>query len=171
MKKEIYLAGGCFWGLEKYLSLVDGVLSTQVGYANGGCDNPSYDMVCRGSGHAEVVFVKYDSSVLQLQELLDVFLLAIDPTTKNKQGNDTGVQYRTGIYYTDNSVVGDIKAWIAKIQPRYKNPILIEVEQLQNYTKAEEYHQGYLGKKPNGYCHIGDDKFACAAEYVPSSKK
>lgn len=158
---EIYLAGGCFWGLEKYLASIRGVLSTQAGYANGKTENPSYEEVCRqNTGHAETVCVVYDAKVLPLEFLLELYYDAIDPLTLNRQGNDTGVQYRSGIYYTNQDDLPIIKRSMARLQKRYKEQVVvIEVKRLENFSPAEEYHQKYLDKNPGGYCHIGRDKF------------
>lgn len=161
---EIYLAGGCFWGLEKYLASIRGVQNTEAGYANGKTRNPTYEEVCKkNTGHAETVKVQYDPGVLPLSLLLTLYFDAIDPTAVNRQGGDSGEQYRTGIYYTDAEDMPIIKAALAALQQRYTDPIAIEVQPLDNYAPAEEYHQNYLDKHPGGYCHIGRDAFAKAA--------
>ncbi len=158
--KFIYLAGGCFWGTEKYLSEVKGIVRTEVGYANGKTENPTYEEVCHNNtGHAETVKVEYESKKISLSFILDLYYDVINPTSVNKQGGDTGTQYRTGIYYVDELDVEVIKQSIAKLQTRYEKPIAIEVLPLKNYYPAEEYHQKYLDKNPNGYCHIGEEKF------------
>jgi peptide methionine sulfoxide reductase msrA/msrB len=158
--KEIYLAGGCFWGTEKYLSLVKGIVDTEAGYANGKTENPSYEDVChKESGHAETVKVLYNSDEVSLNFILKLFYDVIDPVAKNRQGNDIGTQYRTGIYYTDDQDREIIVNSLKELQKSYDLPIAIEVMPLQNYFAAEEYHQNYLDKNPNGYCHIGGDKF------------
>ncbi len=176
--KEIYLAGGCFWGTEKYLSLIKGVVETSVGYANGNTENPSYNDVCyKDTGHAEAVKVRYDEREISLEGLLRLFYEVIDPTALNRQGNDVGTQYRSGIYYTDEKdreiIINSLKA----LQSNYKKPLAIEVLPLKNYYPAEEYHQRYLDKNPTGYCHIGRDKFEKAKAshdnnkvYKPKSK-
>ena len=164
---EIYLAGGCFWGAEKYLAAIRGVLNTQVGYANGTTENPSYEDVCRrGTGHAETVRVVYDKAVLPLKFLLSLYYEAVDHTSLNRQGNDRGVQYRTGIYYTDADDRPVIDASIAGLREKLAKPVAIEVGPLKNFSPAEEYHQKYLDKNPGGYCHIGGDKFKKAAAAV-----
>lgn len=169
MKKEIYLAAGCFWGAQKYFDLIAGVLATDVGYANGNTENPTYEEVCRNNtGHAETIHIFYDSSVLPLSFLLNLFYDVIDPTAVNRQGGDIGTQYRTGIYYTDSSDLPIIQKSIEKLSKKYKQPIAIEVAPLNNYFSAEEYHQNYLDKNPGGYCHIGADKFQKAAQAKPS---
>ncbi|NLI60657.1 MAG: peptide-methionine (S)-S-oxide reductase MsrA [Clostridiales bacterium] len=153
--KEIVLAGGCFWGVEEYMSRIPGVVATKVGYANGTKAHPSYEDVCTGTtGHAEVCYVKYDENLLSLEELLDKFWSVIDPTILNRQGNDIGSQYRTGIYYMDAQDLDTIKDSLDREQAKYSKPILTEVEPLTCFYEAEEYHQRYLKKNPNGYCHI-----------------
>ncbi|MDY0339673.1 MAG: peptide-methionine (S)-S-oxide reductase MsrA [Coriobacteriia bacterium] len=167
----IYLAGGCFWGLEKYFSLVNGVVATDVGYANGITDSPSYEEVCSGrTGHAEAVRVDYDPEVAPLPFLLDVFYEAIDPVAVNRQGNDVGTQYRTGIYYTDPAEQTIIERSIRELQTRYDSPIAIEVAPFENYTSAEGYHQDYLEVNPGGYCHIGRAEFDFAKSARPTEE-
>ncbi len=161
---EIYLAGGCFWGTEKYLASVRGVLSTQTGYANGKTENPTYEDVCRrNTGHAETVRVVYDSEIVPLTFLLELYYDSIDPVSVNRQDGDHGTQYRTGIYYTDDGDLPVIERSIARLQERCGASVAIEVEPLRNFTPAEEYHQKYLVKNPGGYCHISNDKFLKAA--------
>lgn len=164
----IYLAGGCFWGVEKYLSLVNGVIDAQAGYANGSTESPTYKDVCTGrTGYTEAVKVEYDPAVAPLWFLLDLFYKAIDPTSVNRQGNDIGTQYRSGIYYTDPAERAVIDLSVARLQEHYDKPIAIEVQPLTSYTRAEEYHQDYLDKTPGGYCHIGPGLFRDAAAAVP----
>jgi methionine-S-sulfoxide reductase len=159
--KRIYLAGGCFWGTEKYLSLIPGVGRTEVGYANGHTAGPSYEDVCyRDTGHAETVLVEYDPAVIDLSRLLSLFYRVIDPTSINRQGADRGTQYRTGIYYVDEDDLPPIRRSLEELQTQYDKPIAVECEPLKNYYPAEEYHQKYLDKNPGGYCHIGPAKFA-----------
>jgi peptide methionine sulfoxide reductase msrA/msrB len=166
----IYLAGGCFWGLEKYMASIHGVTGTDVGYANGTVESPTYRQVCTGAtGCAETVKVEYDTPVAPLPFLLDLFYKAIDPTTLNRQGNDVGTQYRTGIYYEDEADRAAIEDSLARLQEQYRTPIAIEVGPLTGYASAEEYHQDYLDKNPGGYCHIGPGKFAEAAAARPGS--
>lgn len=161
---EIYLAGGCFWGVEKYLASIRGVTFTQVGYANGRTENPSYEDVChRDTGHAEAVLVRYDENILSLDFLLELYFSVIDPASVNRQGNDRGPQYRTGIYYTDEAGQKPvIDAALARLQEKLDKPVAIEVSPLLNYFPAEDYHQNYLDKNPGGYCHISREKFAMA---------
>ncbi len=160
MIKEIYLAGGCFWGTQKYFDLIKGVLSTEVGYANGKTLHPTYEDVChKNTGHAETVKVIYDNAILTLPDLLNLYYDVIDPVSVNRQGHDSGVQYRTGIYYIDSLDLENIQSSIAELQKQYQEAIAIEVLPLDNFSSAEEYHQKYLDKNPGGYCHIGPDKF------------
>jgi peptide methionine sulfoxide reductase msrA/msrB len=164
---EIYLAGGCFWGAEKYIASIHGVLETQVGYANGTTENPAYEDVClRNTGHAETVRAVYDPKNLPLDFLLSLFYEAIDPTSVNRQGNDRGAQYRTGIYYTDEKDLPVIQKSLIGLQQKLDKPVAVEVKPLENFYPAEEYHQKYLDKNPGGYCHIGRDKFKKAASAV-----
>lgn len=158
--KEIYLAGGCFWGTEKYLSGIKGIVNTDVGYANGNTENPSYEEVCRNNtGHAETVRVVYDPGEIRLSFILDLYYDVINPISVNRQGGDIGTQYRTGIYYVYEEDKEIIEDSIKELQKKYDKPIAIEVLPLKNYYLAEEYHQKYLDKNPSGYCHIGTDKF------------
>lgn len=153
--KEIYLAGGCFWGLEAYMSRVYGVYDVSSGYANGTTENPTYeDLVYRNSGHAETVHVLYDPYRVDIETLLTYYFKVIDPTAVNRQGNDKGLQYRTGIYYTDDNDLLPIYEVIQKEQEKYLILIITEVQPLVQFTLAETYHQDYLEKNPNGYCHI-----------------
>ena len=163
---ELYLAGGCFWGMEKYLASVRGVTSTEVGYANGPTENPTYKEVCADSGHAEAVKVVYDPETVPLEFLLGLYFDAIDPTSVNRQGGDSGIQYRTGIYYTDEKDLPVIHGELEKLQKTLSKPAAVEVLPLQNFYPAEEYHQKYLDKNPGGYCHIRPEKFREAAEAV-----
>lgn len=153
--RNLYLAGGCFWGVEAYMSRILGVQDVTSGYANGEGENPTYQDVIQGKrGFAETVHVKYDPKQVDLTKLLDYYFRVIDPTSVNKQGNDRGIQYRTGIYYTSPEEAEIIKQVVAREQEKYSKPIVTEVLPLQNYYLAEEYHQDYLVKNPNGYCHI-----------------
>ena len=153
--KTIYVAGGCFWGVEEFMSRIPGVLDAVSGYANGNSDTVTYKEVCyNNTGHAETVLVTYDESIVPLQVLLTTFFTIIDPTSVDQQGNDVGSQYRTGIYYTDEADLPVIQAVVAQEQTRYTKPIVTEVLPLENFCLAEEYHQDYLRKNPYGYCHI-----------------
>ena len=128
MKKKIYFAGGCFWGTQAYFSLLRGVVNTQCGYANGTAKNPTYEDVCRGNtGHAETVMIEYDDSMIKLDKLLTEFFKTINPTIKNRQGNDIGSQYRSGIYYVDDADINTIQEFIENKQREYSRPIVTEV--------------------------------------------
>ncbi len=153
--KEIVLAGGCFWGGEEFLSRIEGVTETEVGYANGRTPNPTYEDVCyKNTYYAEVCRVRYDETKLSLETLLEKFWSIIDPTTLNKQGPDVGSQYRTGIYYIDEADSEIVLKNKEKEQGKYSKKIVTEVKPLENYYRAEDYHQKYLKKNPGGYCHI-----------------
>jgi peptide methionine sulfoxide reductase msrA/msrB len=155
VSKQIYFAGGCFWGIEAYFSKLPGVIKTTAGYANGEITNPTYKEVCAGkSGFAEAVLIKYDENIISLEDLLNHYLDIVDPTTLNKQGNDVGTQYRSGVYYTDEADELTIKKRLKEESKKYKIPIVIEVKKLENFYVAEEYHQKYLDNTPHGYCHI-----------------
>ena len=155
--KTIHLAGGCFWGCQKYFDLMDGVTETEVGYANGPTANPSYEEVKHHAGHAETVRIVYDPAKLPLTSLLEQYFRVIDPTSVNRQGEDEGVQYRTGIYYTDPADESVARAALDRLAAQYDKPLAVELRPLENFYSAEEYHQKYLEKNPNGYCHIHFD--------------
>lgn len=172
MKKEIYLAGGCFWGTEKYLENIPGILFTEVGYANGNTKDPTYEEVCNNNtGHVETVRVEYDDTVVGLPFLLELYYDVINPVSKNRQGGDIGSQYRTGIYYTEETDRQAIEASLEELQRKFKEKIAIECLPLTCFFKAEEYHQKYLNKNPGGYCHIGVGHFEKAKTAVDTSKK
>ncbi len=165
MNRTIYLAGGCFWGTQKYLDQIDGVLETEVGFANGCTEHPSYEEVCHNNtGHAETVRVVYDSQKLPLAKLLGFYFRSINPTSVNRQGGDSGSQYRTGIYYTDPVEEPVIRAQLQELGKHYDKPIAVECLPLTNFYPAEEYHQKYLEKNPNGYCHLDPGLFEQAYE-------
>ena len=157
--ETIYLAGGCFWGVQKYFDQFEGVESTEVGYANGPDKPVNYRAVCSGSGHAETVKVTYDETRLSLTKLLEYYFMVIDPLSVNQQGNDRGIQYRTGIYYTDDSQIDEIKKVYEAEEAKAGAKLAVELEPLQNFYPAEEYHQKYLDKNPGGYCHIPRSMF------------
>jgi peptide-methionine (S)-S-oxide reductase len=153
--KRIVLGGGCFWGVEGYFQRLIGIHSTRVAYANGSIDNPSYKQVKKGdTNFCEVVELEYDENLITLETILDHLFRFIDPTSLNRQAEDEGTQYRTGIYY-EVSVDRDIaNAYLTKKQKNYDQPIVVEVKKLENIYEAEEYHQKYLDKNPTGYCHV-----------------
>ena len=153
--KEIYFAGGCFWGVEEYFSRIPGVRDAVSGYANGQTENPTYEEVCSGlTGHAETVRVSYEPRIVSLETLTEQFFQIIDPTVRDRQGNDAGRQYRTGVYYADAAEQGSLERIFAAEQKKYKQKIVTELAPLENFCAAEEYHQDYLKKNPGGYCHI-----------------
>ena len=158
-KKVLYLAGGCFWGLEKALSFLDGVIETTVGYANGNTTNPTYEEVCSDkTGFKETVEVIYDADILPINKLVEAFFICIDPTLKNRQGNDIGSQYQTGIYYIQKEDKEILEAIFNDKRQNYDS-FYVELEPLSNYYAAEDYHQDYLQNNPGGYCHISKKEF------------
>lgn len=178
MLQKIYLAGGCFWGVEAYFSLLNGIVATRVGYANSDYINPTYQQVCSGETHAiEALEILYDDNKIGLDSqcnsdtqtqdnaipdcILSRFFSIIDPCALNYQGNDFGTQYRSGIYTNDKEMIERVEHFIDRhIKPLYEKRIVVEVELLKNFYEAEEYHQQYLAKNPQGYCHI-DIRNAC----------
>ncbi len=152
--KTIYLAGGCFWGTQKFFDQFDGVIRTEVGYANGPDKAPTYQDVCKSSGHAETVLIEFDEDRMSLAGLLRYYFMVIDPVSVNRQGHDVGIQYRTGIYYTDPDMLPVIREICDEEAEKIGSPLAVEVEPLVNFFPAEEYHQKYLDKNPGGYCHI-----------------
>ncbi|MBQ9346123.1 MAG: peptide-methionine (R)-S-oxide reductase MsrB [Oscillibacter sp.] len=153
--KEIYLAGGCFWGVEEYFSRIPGVADTVSGYANGTTVSPTYAQVCTGrTGHAETVRVFYNPDAVSLKTLVSQYFKIIDPTVLDRQGNDRGNQYRTGVFYVDEGDVPIIEAVFEAEQAKYDQPIVTELKPLSCFYEAEEYHQDYLVKNPGGYCHV-----------------
>lgn len=173
--EQIYFAGGCFWGTEHFFKQVNGVIETRTGYANGKTKNPGYEEVSTDrTGFAETVKVTYDPEVVSLDLLLDLYFKTIDPTSLNKQGNDRGTQYRTGIYYTEKEKLPVIRKAVEQLSARYNKPVVIEVEPLENFYLAEDYHQDYLVKNPGGYCHISPALFEMAKkanQQIPYKKK
>lgn len=167
--KTIYFAGGCFWGTEHFFKQVRGVVATEVGYANGNVEDPSYEEVCsQTTGFAETVRVEYDPSEVSLSLLLDLFFKTIDPTILNRQGNDVGSQYRTGIYYMDQEDLSLISSALSALATKYDRPIVVENEPLKNFYPAENYHQDYLDHNPRGYCHIDPSLFELARKANPA---
>lgn len=157
--KDIWLAGGCFWGVEAYMSRIYGVYDVVSGYANGHTENPTYEEVCsHKTGHSEAVQVKYDPNRVSLEILLEYYFRVIDPTIKDRQGNDIGSQYRTAIYYQDELDKKVIEDALAKEQEKYSKKIVTDIEPIKQFFLAEDYHQDYLDKNPNGYCHINFNK-------------
>ena len=171
---EIYLAGGCFWGTEFLMRNVPGVTSVEVGYSNGTTRNPNYREVCKGSGHAESAHVIYDPNVVPLPKLLSVYYQSIDPTLVNHQGKDSGIQYRTGIYFSNPADEDVIKKSLDDLQGSFFNPVAVECSPIKNFYRAEEEHQEYLIKNPNGYCHVSrttiDEQAKAKAAYEFADK-
>ena len=156
--KTIIFAGGCFWGVEKAFSLLNGVCETEVGYANGNIENPTYELVCENNtGFKEACKIVYNPEVISLKKLLKAFFICINPTERNKQGNDIGTQYQTGVYYLDGSDLEIIKEYFEEEKKKYPE-FYVELESLKNFYPAEEYHQKYLDKVPNGYCHVSKNE-------------
>lgn len=161
----IYLAGGCFWGTEHFMKQIHGVVDVETGYANSNVPNPTYREVCSGkTGAAETVRVVFDTDSVTLPFLLNLYYQTIDPTSLNRQGNDRGTQYRTGIYYTNEHDAEIAARSVEALQARYDRPLAIEVGQLRNFYPAEDYHQDYLDNNPGGYCHINPQLFRMARE-------
>lgn len=158
--KEIYFAAGCFWGTEKLFQGLDGVLDAESGYANGRADIvPEYKRVCVGdTGYRETVKVLYDPQRVTLEQLLQVYFHVVDPTVENRQGEDVGTQYQTGIYYTDEESGEVVRAYAREEAPKH-SAFLVEIRPLERFYPAEEYHQNYLDKNPDGYCHIPSWEF------------
>jgi len=155
MTETATLAGGCFWGVEELIRKLPGVTDTTVGYAGGTLDKPIYEDVKTGrTGHAESLQIVFDPSKITFDEILDFFFRLHDPTTANRQGNDVGTQYRSVIFYHDDSQRDAAVRAIQRAQPKWPRPIVTEVVPFTNFYPAEDYHQDYLQRKPNGYtCH------------------
>ena len=153
--KDIYLAGGCFWGTEHYFKQVEGVVETEVGFANGHTENPTYEEVYTDeTGNAETVHVKYNPEVVSLRFVLQLYFKAVDPVSLNKQGHDEGTRYRTGIYYTESADLPVVNEVFDEVQRHYDQPLAVERQPLERFFAADEYHQDYLEKNPTGYCHL-----------------
>ena len=168
-EKEIYLAGGCYWGVEKYVSQIKGVKSTKAGFANGNTESPTYEQVkYENTGHAETVKVVYDAEQLPLAVLLKLFYKIIDPTLLDRQGGDVGHQYRTGVYYTAQEDASVIEESLRELQRQTAGTVVVEACPLQHFYEAEEYHQKYLDKNPGGYCHVPLEKILWVAGVDPT---
>lgn len=168
MTEIIYFAGGCFWGTEHFMQQINGVIDTEVGYANSLIPNPTYRQVCSGTTNAaETVKVTFDPDVVPLPFLTRLYLMTIDPTSVNRQGNDRGTQYRTGIYYTSPQQLSQIEPVIASLERRLDRHVAIEIKPIENFYRAEDYHQDYLNVTPGGYCHIDPALFRLAREARP----
>lgn len=162
MRREITLAAGCFWGTQAFFDRIKGVKKTIAGYANGNIPHVNYEMVStQNTNFVEAVRIVYDDQIVSLEHLLDKYFQVVDPTLKNRQGNDIGTQYRTGIYYYPSpnpQNLAIIKKVLAREQLKYSKPIVVEVQPLRRFVVAEDYHQKYLDKNPHGYCHIDLNK-------------
>ena len=164
--KTIYFAGGCFWGTEHYMSQFDGVVETTVGYANGSVADPAYEEVYTDqTGHVECVKVVYDDEMISLATLCRLFFRSIDPLLLNRQGGDIGTRYRTGIYWTDTDDQAVVEEVYAEIQLKYSEPMVVEKSPLKCFYSGEEYHQKYLVKNPEGYCHLSLSTLKSATSY------
>ncbi|MDD3842040.1 MAG: peptide-methionine (S)-S-oxide reductase MsrA [Candidatus Izemoplasmatales bacterium] len=152
--KKIILAGGCFWGIEAYFSRLKGVISTKVGYTDGEKANPTYSDVCNDSGHVEACLVVYDETIIPLEKMLEHFFRIIDPTQKNRQGYDVGIQYRNAIFYFDEVDEKIIWEYLRNVQKKHKKPLETYIKLASPFYDAENYHQSYLENNPTGYCHI-----------------
>ena len=166
--KEIYLAGGCYWGTQKFLDSLQGVVHTEVGFANGHTLNPTYDQVKHSdTGYTETVHVQYDDTVFFLATLLELFFNIIDPTSLNRQGGDIGTNYRTGIYTVNDADLLTAKKCLKELQSRYEKPVVVECESLRCFYTAHEAHQKYLDKNPGGYCHVSLGMIQKAKNWKP----
>lgn len=163
----IYFAGGCFWGTQHYISQFEGVIDTEVGYANGHLLNPTYQQVYTDqTGHVECVKVVYDPNIISLRTLCRLFYKSIDPLLKNRQGDDCGTRYRTGIYWLNDSDEPIINEVFVEIQQKYQAPLVVERSLLDSFYTGEEYHQKYLIKNPDGYCHLSSSLMKSAKAYA-----
>lgn len=170
--KTIYLAGGCFWGTEHYINIFDGIAETATGYANGSIPSPTYEQVYTDStGHAECVKVTYDPAVISLRTLCLLFFRSIDPMLENRQGDDVGTRYRTGIYWTSDEDREIVEEVFEKMQKRFDKPMKVEKCPLKCFYPAEDYHQDYLAKNPGGYCHLSMETFRFAKRYSKLKNK
>lgn len=164
--KEIYFSGGCFWGTEHYIGLIEGVVRTEVGYANGSVTDPTYQQVYTDrTGHVECVKVTYDSSIISLAMLCRLFFRSINPLSINRQGDDCGTRYRTGIYWTDENDRNAVEQVYAEVELSYGEALAVEKGPLMVFYPAEEYHQDYLIKNPDGYCHLSLSTMNLAKDY------
>jgi len=168
--KTIYLAGGCYWGVEKYMANILGVRETEVGFANGNTEHPSYQQVrYENTGHAETVRVVYDETVVPLRAMLRLFFRIIDPVSVDRQGEDVGHQYRTGIYWTDAADAVIAEEELARLSETLDGSLAVEALPLEHFYPAEEYHQKYLDKNPTGYCHVPWAEILAVKEIDPKT--
>lgn len=163
--KTIFLAAGCFWGAQHYLKQIRGVVETETGFANGDTENPTYEQVYTDrTGYAEAVRVVFDPEVLSLRKLVQLYFDCIEPTSVNQQGEDHGTRYRTGIYYIEEEDRQTIREVYDEVQRGYSAPLAVEVEPIKNFFAADESHQDYLVKHPDGYCHLPQALFEYARQ-------
>ena len=168
--KEIYFAGGCFWGTQHYLKQIRGVAEAETGYANGRGDHPTYEEVYTDlTGYAETVRVVYDPTVISLRLLTELYFKSIDPTLLNRQGGDTGTRYRTGVYFTSEEDLPVLEAVFDEVAAALDKPLAVELAPLKSFWPAEEYHQDYLDKNPSGYCHLPAALFEFARRANPET--
>jgi methionine-S-sulfoxide reductase len=164
--EKIILAGGCFWGVEAYFKRLKGVVKTKVGYAGGNKENPTYEEVCTGTtGHLEAVYIEYDDDIINLEKILKHYFDIIDPFSVDRQGGDTGPQYATGIFYNNEKQYEIIKKMIQEIEDNANKKVATKILKESNFYDAEDYHQSYLEKNPNGYCHINLGKIKNSKDY------
>ena len=162
----IYLAGGCFWGTQHYMSLIEGVIGTEVGYANGKVADPTYKQVYTDlTGHVECVKVVYDRDMISLETLCRLYFRSIDPLLVNRQGEDVGTRYRTGIYWINEADKAPVDQVYEDVQFGYESPLAVERTPLECFYSAEEYHQKYLIKNPEGYCHLSPQLMKTVSVY------
>lgn len=162
----IYLAGGCFWGMQAYFDNINGVTHSQVGYANSAINSPSYELVCSGKSEAaETLELIYDANKILLSDIISHFLHIIDPCALNFQGNDIGTQYRNGVYFINKDDEVIIRNVLHIWEVKHNKKAVTEILALKNFYPAESYHQKYLLKNPNGYCHI--DIESALSSYAP----
>lgn len=165
-QRDIWFAAGCFWGAQKFFKLIEGVEYTEVGFANGWVQNPTYEQVYTDTtGHAECVHVRYNPEVVPLEELVRLYFKIIDPLSINRQGGDEGTRYRTGVYYEDERDLDTLSREFSRLEKELGCEPAVELERLHNFYRAEEFHQDYLDKTPGGYCHLSPDIFNMVGEY------
>lgn len=166
-QRDIWFAAGCFWGAQKFFKLIEGVESTEVGFANGWVDNPTYEQVYTDkTGHAECVHVRYNPGRVSLEKLTELYFKIIDPLSLNKQGEDEGTRYRTGVYYEDERDLAVLSVVFARVKKELGvEEMPVELLRLDRFFPADEYHQDYLDKHPDGYCHLSEAFFTLAREF------
>ncbi len=155
IENSLYLAGGCFWGMERVFKRLNGITDTLCGYVNGSMKNPSYEDIIRNeTGYKEAIRIVYDPKKITLEKILKAYFICIDPTQTDGQGEDIGEQYQTGVYYTNPDQKKPLTDFFETEKEKYPE-FYVELKPLKNFYEAEDYHQDYLSKHPSGYCHIG----------------